>query len=92
MKTVEGETKNRLEQYSALLAEFFDKNFVPQETSINFELNLNDAISLAISEESKGLIALGNLSELATETVAEKIILRVINKKIIGQQILLSLR
>ena len=86
------DSKNRLEQYSALLSECFEKKFAPQETTINTELNLHDAISLAIFEESKGLVTLGNLSELATDADVEKIILRVINKKIIGQQILLSLR
>jgi hypothetical protein len=86
------DSKMRLEQYIALLQQFFKRIFVPQETVINKEISLPEAVALAISEENKGLVTLGNLSELAADTEAEKQIWRVINKKIIGQQLLLSIK
>jgi len=85
-------SKLRIEQYNALLSQFFKKTFVPQESVINKEISLAEAVALAISEESKGLTALANLSELLADTEAEKQIWRVINKKVIGQQLLMAIK
>jgi len=81
------DSKARLVQFAAFLPAF-----IPQETEINIELQLAEAINLALSEEGKGLITLGNLLELVVDTPAEQPISRMVNKKIIGQQLLLSLK
>ncbi|MCL1883831.1 MAG: hypothetical protein FWF81_08795 [Defluviitaleaceae bacterium] len=85
------DSKARLEQYTALLA-MQGKPFIPLETTINTEIEISEAIKLALSEENKGLIALGNLLDLSADTPSEKVIGRILNKKIIGHQLLLSLK
>jgi len=86
------DSKKRLEQYTTLLSKFFKRIFVAQETDINKELSISEAVALAISEENKGLITLVNLSELFADTEAENQILRVVNQKLIGQCLLMSVK
>ncbi|MCL2576801.1 MAG: ferritin-like domain-containing protein [Defluviitaleaceae bacterium] len=86
------DSKSRLELYTTLLEQDFKENFIPQEAEINTEIEISDAITLALSAENKGLIALGNLLDLTADTSAEKSLGRVLNRKIIGHQLLLSLK
>jgi hypothetical protein len=85
------DSKARLEQYVALLKQHFGKVFACEEAAdIKTDMEISEAVALAISEENKGLIALGNFLELAADSSAEKIAARIINKKIIGHQLLLA--
>jgi hypothetical protein len=86
------DSKARYEQITALLMQHFEIYFTPLETEINTEMKLSEAVALAISEENKGLLVLGNLLELLADTAAEKPLLRILNKKIIGHQLLLSMK
>jgi hypothetical protein len=82
----------RLELYVELISQNANEHFAPQETEINTAIETSDAIVLALSEENKGLVALGNLIELTADTPAEKSLGRALNRKIIGHQLLLALR
>jgi len=91
LATLAKDSQTRLEQYTTLLSQHFDCEFTPNDTNINTSIPLADAITLALTEESKALITLGNLLEAADYSI-EKILERVISRKIVGQQLLLTLR
>ncbi|MCL2225775.1 MAG: hypothetical protein FWB96_12480 [Defluviitaleaceae bacterium] len=82
------DSKIRLELYTALLAENFKENFTPKEAKTQQEIP--NATALAIFRENKSLTALANLIDTAADTPAEKQLTRLLHKKIIGHQLLLS--
>ena len=86
------DSKARFALYVKLLAENFHEDFAPQETEINTSIEISGAVVLAIAEENKGLIALGNLLDTAADTPAEKLLGRALNRKIIGHNLLLALK
>ncbi|MCL2387666.1 MAG: hypothetical protein FWC89_09000 [Defluviitaleaceae bacterium] len=88
--TLSKDSQSRLEQYTTLLKRHFNQQFSPSETEIITEMEISEALHLALSEENKGLLALGNLLELTADTEAEKPLNRILNKKIIGHQMLLT--
>jgi hypothetical protein len=79
-----------MEQYSDLISNHFKQKFIPADMEINTNIEISEAVALAVTQENKGLIALGSLLELTADTPAEKIINRIICKKIIGHQLLQS--
>lgn len=84
------DSEMRLSQYTALLSRHFNRDFSPVKAEINTQIGTTEAIALALSEESKGLVKLGNLLESVADTEAEKPIARIISKKLIGHQLLVS--
>lgn len=89
--TLAENSKTRMEQFTTIIAQNFDENFVAQETEINTEIDTAAAITLALTEESKGLDTLGNLLELAEDTSEEKMLARALNQKMSGHRLLLAL-
>ena len=82
--------ETRLQQYIHMLGSHFKHNFTPQEKEINTNLPFRSAMSLAVSEENKALATLGNLLDQVEETSLERQVQRIISKKILGHQLLLS--
>jgi len=82
----------RMQQYIKMLSTQFNNNFAPQKKEINTNLPFNPAISLAVSEENKALSTLSSLIDQVEETGLERQVQRMINKKILGHQLLLSLK
>jgi len=80
----------RFKKYSEILKIHFNINFIPVTKEINTNLSFSNAISLAISEENKALATLGNLLDQVEGTSLERQVERIINKKIVGHQLLLS--
>ncbi|MCL2378232.1 MAG: hypothetical protein FWC77_03805 [Defluviitaleaceae bacterium] len=70
--------------FTRILANQFNSKFVPAEAEINTALELKDALALALEEENKTLRALAELSEGIANAESEKIIQRIINKKIMN--------
>jgi len=82
--------ETRREKYTQILKANFNQDFTPEAKIINTALPFNSAISLAISEENKALTTLGNLLDQVQDTSLEQQIERIISKKVIAHQILLS--
>jgi len=82
----------RLRQYAGMLADHFKRQFFPEETEINTNMEYKKALELALLEENKALVSVANLLEQVSDTSIEKTIQRMLCKKIIGHQLLLSLR
>ena len=81
----------RLLNYKVMLNTSFEREFSPKETEINIKLEFTAAIQLAITEENKALTTLSDLLDQVAETALEKQVLRLLNKKILTQQMLLAL-
>jgi len=71
-------------KFTQLLTKQFGNNFTPAEAEINTGLELKDALALALGEENKTLRVLAGLLEDVANTESEKVIQRVINKKIVN--------
>ena len=71
-------------QFTQILANQFGRNFTPIEAEINTGLRFADAISLALMEENRSLRILTGLLEGIDNAGSEKIIQRIINKKIVN--------
>lgn len=84
-------SKSRTSQYVNILHTHFDSKFTPQEKEINTNLSFEDAISLAIIEENKALSTLCSLLDQAEGTSLERQIERIISKKVVSHQILLTI-
>ncbi|MCL2286080.1 MAG: ferritin-like domain-containing protein [Firmicutes bacterium] len=82
--------KLRHKKYTQLLKSHFDTDFVPAVKKLNTSLSFPNAIYLAISEENKALVTLGSLLDQVEGTTIERQIERIISKKILGHQLLLS--
>lgn len=82
----------RQNQYQSLIETHFNNTYTPKETKINTSIPIHDAIALALIEENKSLTTLGNILDQATFADFEKIIQRIINKKIISHQILMTIQ
>jgi len=80
----------RLNHYKSILTNHCSRIFTPLETEINTALDLSDALTLAITEENKALITLSSLLDQVASSPAENAIQRIINKKLVGHQLLLS--
>jgi len=70
------------QKFSQILTSHFGGNFTPAEAEINTKLEFKDALALALEEENNTLRTLIELSEGVANTEPEKIIQRIINKKI----------
>jgi len=80
----------RLNQYVQILKSHFDRDFTPQDKELHTNIPFAEAITLAITEENKALVTLGGLLDQVEGTIVERLIERVINKKLIGHQLLMS--
>jgi len=87
-----GDCNARLTQYIQILQTHFNLTFVPAVKDINTAMPFEQAISLAILEENKALTTLGELLDHAEETSLERQIQRILSKKIVAHQLLLSIR
>jgi len=85
-------SETRISQYTQILQTHFSNQFAPQTKDINTNLPFFDAISLAISEENKALATLSNLLDQTEGTSIERQLERIISKKIVAHQILLTTR
>lgn len=92
LKSLASGCEMRCNQYTQILKSHFERNFTPEIKIINTALPFHEAISLALLEESKALTSLGNLLDQVQDTSLERLIERLINKKIIAHQVLLLLR
>ena len=84
-------SKSRTSQYLNILHAHFDSKFTPQEKEINTNLSFEDAISLAITEENKALSTLCSLLDQVEGTSLERQIERIISKKVVAHQLLLTI-
>ena len=84
-------SQTRVSQYVQFLHANFNSQFSPQNKEININLPFRDAISLAISEENKALSTLCSLLDQAEGTSLERQIERIISKKVVAHQILLTI-
>jgi len=75
-------------QFSAVLSTNFGSNFTPTDAEINTALELKNAISLALLEESKSLRMLSDLLEIINQPEAERVIQRIVNKKMVNLNLL----
>jgi len=71
-------------KFTQILARQFGSNFTPVEAEINTGLELTNALALALEEENKSLRILAELLEGVANTESEKIIQRIINKKVVN--------
>jgi len=78
------ECKAQIEQYNAVLAKYFNRAFTPNESEINTLLPYDKALSLALTEENKAIGVLSGLLYDFTDAEAERMLQRIINKKITG--------
>jgi len=83
---------SHIRQLSHVLSSQFGSNFTPVETEINTGLELQNALALALVEENRLLRILAELLDTVSSTESEKIIQRVINKKIVNYNHLASFR
>jgi len=83
--------ETRLEKYTELIQSQFNTTFAPEDKEINTNLPFANAISLAIAEENKSLSTLTELLDQTEGTSLERQIERVINKKVVAHQLLLSI-
>ena len=81
----------RLNQYLSILSTHCNRRFVPLETAINTNIEVNQALALAIAEENKSLATLNRLLDQVSDTSAEMAVQRIVNKKMVGHQLLLGL-
>jgi len=92
LDTLAKDSETRLKQYINLIATHFDRQYTPRETEINTNLSIAEAINLALTEENKALVTLGNLLDQAANTEAESSISRIISRKLIANQLLATLQ
>jgi len=71
-------------QLTAVLSKNFGGSFTPLDTEINTALELQSAIDLALVEENKSLRILSDLQEIINHADAERIIQRIVNKKMVN--------
>ena len=81
---IAGDCANHAQQFTQLLLNQFGRGFAPVEAEINTGLRFADALSLALVEENRSLRVLAELLEQIDNAASEKIIQRVINKKIVN--------
>ncbi|MCL2841382.1 MAG: hypothetical protein FWE05_11495 [Defluviitaleaceae bacterium] len=92
LATLAKDSEQRQNQYISLISTHFNHNHTPKEIKINTNIPIADAITLALTEENKSLVTLGNLLDQVVNTDLEQIIQRIINKKIIAHQILMTIQ
>jgi len=80
------------QQLTGMLTNQFGVGFVPIEAEINTVVDLQGALTLALMEENKTLRALAELLDTINNSDAEKIIQRIINKKIVNYNQLIRFR
>jgi len=85
------ECRAQTEQYNAMLARYFNRSFTPNETEINTRLSYEKSLTLALTEENKAIDVLSGLLYTFTDAEAERVLQRIINKKIAGYNRLLML-
>jgi len=81
--------QHHTQQLTQLLANHYGGSFTPEEAAINTGMELQSALALALVEENKSLRVLAELSVSNTES--EKVIQRIINKKIVNYNQLIRL-
>ena len=81
---------SRIQQLIAILTQHHNIIFAPEKKEINTTLPFKDAITLALTEESKSLLNLNKLLDLPENAPFERKIERIVSKKIINYQMLLS--
>jgi len=82
--------ESRRSKYIQILSAQFNLTFAPAQKEINTKIPYSNAIQLAINEENKTLTTLTNLIDQIEGTPLEMQIQRMISKKILAHQILLS--
>jgi len=90
LESIAAECEQRVVLYTQVLSQHFSHEFSPAHKDINTSLPFHKAITLAVFEENKTLSTLSNLQSQITETSLERQIERIISKKIIAHQLLLT--
>ncbi|MDR1664636.1 MAG: ferritin-like domain-containing protein [Clostridiales bacterium] len=80
--------QSRIQIYNELLERMFSHRFEPSEVAVNTRVNFKDGLTLAIQEENKSLRTLSDLLEKLQDNLAERAVQNIINKKIIGHNLL----
>ena len=73
-----------MKQLKEMLASQYGNEFAPAETEINTQLEFGDAVALALVEEEKSLRVLTELLDEVKNAECERVIQRVINRKIVN--------
>lgn len=92
LSLIANDCKHHTQIMGELLTVHFITSFTPQEAAINTNLELDSALMLALSEENKALRVLAELHETVNNIEAEKIIQRIINKKMLNYNQLILFR
>jgi hypothetical protein len=74
--------------YQGLLNRLYAQSFEPEEAAVNTQVNFDTGLALAVQEENKSLRALADLQELLNDTESVRTVQNIINKKIIGHNML----
>jgi len=81
---IAADSASHCQQFTKILERQFKSSFTPVEAEINTGLELHEALTLALTEENRSLRVLAELLENVRDAESEKIIQRVINKKIVN--------
>jgi len=84
LTTIANDSNMYTSHFSHMLLRQFGSNFAPAETEINTGLGLKESLALALEEENKSMRILTELLENVANTESEKLIQRVINRKIVN--------
>jgi len=91
LATLAKDCLKRIDLYNLVVEQEFNYKHTPKDITINTSINTLQAITLAIVEENNALITLNEFLDIASDSKSEKIISKIINKKLIAHQLLLSL-
>jgi rubrerythrin len=86
------ECVNNKNQYDTLLERFYAHSFTPSERETDAGLSYAKALELAVLEENKAINTLADLINTFHDPEAERILQRIINKKIAGYNHLTMLK
>ena len=80
----------RHQQYLQILQGHLSNNFTPVQKELQLNIGIEQALSLAMQEENKALVIISLLLEEVEGTPLERALERILAKKLIGHQLLVS--
>ncbi|MCL2405367.1 MAG: hypothetical protein FWC92_07460 [Defluviitaleaceae bacterium] len=82
LTNIASDSVKHTQKFTHILTSQFNSSFEPAEAEINTGLEIKDALTLALQEENASLRTLAELHESVANTESERVIQRIINKKI----------
>jgi len=84
LEQIAKDCKLHVQHLSEMLVVQFGRGFAPQEAEINTGLEMKSAVLLALEEENKVSRTLAGLLDMVNNVEMEKIIQRIINRKVVN--------